>query len=239
VSKQHTSPASLTNTYSIKFLDFPDRFSDRATEEDKKWYGVRTFKFELAKFEPEKLVYLKDLPRFESTTGEWVKAWADVCTPSNNAGTGENVKYCMYDRDVFVFASCHSLNQQAVSVCRLQRQRYWNAFLDFKFRIVVLVVHFISIRPPDLVSEVVLHLDLEVSRISTRDFSRYQIRIFELDDILWNPSSPDIIPADVCAVLASRVGDSEGFLPFYQIHCGRSEDLATVFVQRDRVEGGV
>ena len=74
MSKRCTFLASLTNTCSIKFLDFPDRFSDRATEEDKKWSGVRTFEFDLAKFEPEKLVYLKDLPRFESTTGEWVEA---------------------------------------------------------------------------------------------------------------------------------------------------------------------
>jgi hypothetical protein len=111
-----------------------------------------------------------------------------------------------------------------------------HALSDLEFRFLVFIVHFIPIRPPDLVPKVILHLDLEISRISTGYFPRYQIRIFELDDIFGNPSPPEIIPANVRAVLTGRVCYSEGFLPFYQIHCGCSKDLAAVFVQRDRVE---
>jgi hypothetical protein len=74
VSRQKTSLTPLTDTHSIQFIDFPDRFSEVATEEDKKSSGVRHYQRFLAEFEPERLIYLKDLPRFENTTGEWVKA---------------------------------------------------------------------------------------------------------------------------------------------------------------------
>jgi hypothetical protein len=74
VSRQRSSLTPLTDTYSIEFLDLPNRFSEIATEEDKKFTGVRFYKHFLAEFEPERLIYLKDLPRLENTTGEWVKA---------------------------------------------------------------------------------------------------------------------------------------------------------------------
>ena len=117
--------------------------------------------------------------------------------------------------------------------CRTPRSLIFSTTSDLKLWILVLVIHFVPVRPPDLIPKVILSFDLEISRIGTGYFARCQIRFFQLEDILGDPGSPEIIPTDFPTVLTGGVSNSERLLSLNQIHCGRSENLSTILVERD------